>query len=82
MRRAEHTWSTDDESESGGCCLLPGLSPPGDVALQLEDGWSSELESGCIFSSEIIAQKTQHRSFTRGRKMLPERLLLLHLPTS
>lgn len=44
---------TDDESESGGecCCWLhPGVSPPGDAALQLDDDESnSEPESGCMF---------------------------------
>lgn len=44
--------STDDESESGGCCWLhPGVSPPGDAVLQLDDESNSVQESGCIFFS-------------------------------
>lgn len=45
--------STDDESESGGCWLHPGVSPPGDAVLQLDDESNSALESGCMFSSKI-----------------------------
>lgn len=44
--------STDDESESGGCWLHPGVSPPGDAVLQLDDESNSVLESGCMFSSK------------------------------
>lgn len=40
--------SIDDESESGGGWLHPGVSPPGDAVLQLEDESNSVLESGCI----------------------------------
>lgn len=43
--------STEDESESGGCWLHPGVSPPGDAVLQLDDESNSVLESGCMFSA-------------------------------
>lgn len=42
--------STDDESESEGCWLHPGVSPPGDAVLQLDDESNSVLESGCMSS--------------------------------
>lgn len=44
--------STDDESESGGCWLHPGVSPPGDAVLQLDDESNSVLESGCMLSTK------------------------------
>lgn len=51
LRDVTFALSTDDESESGGCCWLrPGVSPPGD-AVQLDDESNSVLESGCMFSS-------------------------------
>lgn len=44
--------STDDESDSEGSWLHPGVSPPGDAVLQLDDESSSVQESGCMLSSK------------------------------
>lgn len=44
--------STDDESKSEGCWLHPGVSPPGDAVLQLDDESNSVQESGCMLSSK------------------------------
>lgn len=62
--------STDDEGESGGRWLHPGVSPPGDAVLQLDDESNSVLESGCMFSSKFMS--TEYSVPTQNRNPSPK----------
>lgn len=70
--------STDDESESEVCWLHPGVSPPGDAVLQLDDESNSVQESGCMLSSK----STQTEKSILNTKLSPKCRLIFHLPDS
>lgn len=70
--------STDDESESEVCWLHPGVSPPGDAVLQLDDESNSAQESGCMLSSK----STQTKESVLNTNLKLKGRVIVHLPDS